>query len=86
MTVLRITWLTSNLPPPVACVALLSDGLEISTYQGHALLAGTKMNCVLAPFPVVGPSPVPSSLSTLTEVEKVKDLCDPVHDVTTFNA
>ena len=86
MTVLRITWLTSNFLPPVACVALPSEGLQISTYQGHALLAGTKMNCVLAPFPVVGPLPVPSSLSTLTEVDKAKDLYDPVHEVTTFNA
>jgi hypothetical protein len=60
--------------------------LQISTFRGHALLEGTKMNCVLAPFLVVGPSPVPSSLSTLTEVEKVKDFYDLVHEVTTFNA
>ena len=83
MTVLCITWLTSNFLTPVACVALPSEGLQTETCQGHALLGGTKMNCVLAPFPVVGPSPVPSSLSTLTEVEKVKDV---VFDVTTFNA
>ena len=74
MTVICITWVTSNFLAPVASVASPGEELEISIFRGHVLLGGNKMNSVLAPFPVVGPSPVPSSQSTLTEVEKVKDI------------
>jgi hypothetical protein len=42
-------------------------------FRGHVMLEGNKINAVAAPFPVVGPSPVPSTQSTLTEVQKVPD-------------
>jgi len=77
MTEICITWVTSKFLPPLASVAspcAPDVELEISIFRGHVLLMGKKMNSVHAPFPVVGPSPVPSSQSTLTEVEKVKDI------------
>ena len=54
-------------------------------FRGHVMLEGNKINAVAAPFPVVGPSPVPSTQSTLTDVQKVPDSVYVANDGKVYN-
>ena len=54
-------------------------------FRGHVILEGTKINAVAAPFPVVGPSPAPSTQSALTDVQKVPDSVYVANDGKVYN-